>query len=254
MVGRRLEAQNFWPARLGDGKTIPQVCECEDGSFWVVKLPGSPGAQNWELCADWIGSTLAGLANVPTPQCALIHVGVLALQTLPAGPAQWAKAGTAYGSAYLASARPVTGSLAVERGMAPLDLMRVVATDTWLGVLDRKKPQRGQWNLLEDTGTLPPRILTIDYGMSLTDVLSYTLVPLPIAAQCPEEWRPRLREEDIARAAGDVNAVTEEQIRGVVDAIPEDWRASVARLDKVPAYLLQRQAELEACLRRDLQL
>ncbi|MBI3970935.1 MAG: hypothetical protein HY332_06570 [Chloroflexi bacterium] len=248
----RIRAVNFFPARLGEGKTLPQVFQCDDGRFWVLKLPGSPGAAPWELCADWIGTALAGMAKAPVLECGLVQVGLDAIWTLPDGPAQWAKPGTAFGTVFLEQARPVTGSTVIEHGLSPLNRMRIVATDTWLDVLDRQKPQRGGWNLLEDTSGETPRVVAIDYGMGLTEVLSIVLAPPSMESRVPEAWRPSLREEDISAAVADIRALSAEPIQHVVDAVPEDWRLGVPGLGKVPAYLLQRQTALDACLRKGL--
>ena len=233
--GARIRALNHVPVPLGEGKTRPQVFECSDGQYWVLKLKGLPQVALWELAADWIGSSLARLAMVPSVECALVEVGFVAITTLPDELAKRAHAGSAYGSSYLAQARPVTGAVSIDKYLSPLARMRIVATDTWLDVPDRQKPQRGGWNLLVDAATTPPRLVAIDYGLAMADALDpHPLAPQAMRVQAPPEWRQHLHE-DVAQAVADIQGVSANDIAAVVDAVPEDWRQGVPRLSTVSA-------------------
>lgn len=95
-------------------------------------------------------------------------------------------------------------------------------------------------------------IVAIDYGLGLSEVLGTVLVQQPMRLRVPNQWRPRLREEHVAQAVGDVLAVTPDDIAAVVNVVPDDWCQAVPRLQKVLAYLLQRQCALDACAREGL--
>src|SRR5437016_3445501 len=102
---------------------------------------------------------------------------------------------------FLRQAGPVTGLTAIHQGTMPLDLMRIVAVDTWLDELDRKKPLRGEWSLLSDASVRPARVVAIDYGMCLTELLGPPILgQITMEARVPEEWRPWLQVSDIPAA------------------------------------------------------
>jgi hypothetical protein len=251
MTGGRLSARN-WRLSLGGGQTEPQLFQCSDGRDWVLKLQGNPHMDVVGLCADWVGTCLAGMARVPTVQCELVHVSPDALWTMR--KLEWSpRPGTAFGSLFAIQADAVTGTAAMEHGLSGSDLMRIVAVDTWLDVLDRKKPGRAGWNLLLDKETQPARVVSIDYGMGMPDALGVPILGAPpMAMQCPDEWRPWLHVSDIPTAMADINAIPDGEVEELVRSIPEDWRAHLPAMETISAWLLRRREKLEACLRQEL--
>jgi hypothetical protein len=144
----------------------------------------------------------------------------------------------------------VTGMRAVLEAATPLELLRIVAVDTWLDVLDRRKPERTGWNLLVDTTAAPARLIAIDYGLALTEVLGVPLIGAERGMQprIPAEWAMHLHAADIDDVLADIRSVADDQIQEVVDCVPPDWSSAVPGVREVPTYLVDRRAQLEPCL------
>jgi hypothetical protein len=245
-----LRARN-WRLSLRGGETQPQVFECSDGEDWVLKLPGNPHLATG-LCADWIGTVLAQRAGVPVIECNLVEVDELALSTMRLDtPAHsWATSGIAFGSRYLRDAKDVTGLEGAVHAISADDRARIVVTDTWLDVLDRKKPGQGQWNLLMRTDVGRGAIVVIDYGMALGELLGPPLLaPVQMEVRVPPEWRPHLDRTEIRAAIAAAEAIPGEDIRAVVQSLPPAWRAAAPRATELPNYLLTRQSSLLCCFR-----
>lgn len=245
-----LRARN-WRRALGGGETQPQVFECSDDQEWVVKLPGNPHGVSG-LCADWLGTMIAALVDVPVIECSLVEVVDDALATMPRGSTAraWAQPGVAFGSRYVIDSKNVTGQDVIMGLASSLDLARIVATDTWLDVLDRRKPQ-GQWNLLLLTGEEDNRLVTIDYGLALGELLGPPILGrVSMDARCPEEWRPHLRGEDLDLAASAIKSVARTDLESLVSTVPSSWQSALPRWREIPAYLDTRREDLLLCLIR----
>ena len=240
-----------WRRAMGGGETKPQVFECDDGNDWVLKLPGNPHLGAAGLCADWIGTALAAECGVPVLECALVEVTPTALATMPddnvATP--WAAPGTAFGSRFLAEAVSVLGL----QGTPDLGLIsRIVVVDTWLDVLDRKKPHGGLWNLLVDTNTPSSSLRVIDFGLSLTELLGPPMLgDIEVTVRCPTEWRPYLTTADVSAAVADAHAIPSEWIDEIVASIPPDWRAAAPRYTELTVYLVARREFLTEAFARE---
>jgi hypothetical protein len=148
----------------------------------------------------------------------------------------------------------VSGVRAILQAATPVELLRIAAVDTWLDVLDRKKPAVGEWNLLLDGSDSPSRLVVIDYGLSLTEVLGVPLIGAPPEMQprIPAEWVMHLHAEDIPPMLADILSVTDAQVQEVVNCVPPVWVSVVPGVRQVPTYLADRRGQLETCLRGGL--
>jgi hypothetical protein len=216
-----------WRKGLEGGETKPQIFECEDDDEWVLKLPDNPHQGRRALCADWIGTLIARALGLPVLECQMVELDAGALSTVQlADPIRaWAQPGVCFGSKFLRSASPVLGLNTILQCAAPGDLARIVVSDTWLDVLDRKKPSAASWNLMSDSSADPPTLIVIDYGMGLQEALGVPLIGSPpMKALVPDGWLPHLHGDDIGAAIALVEALPTELIDSIVASLPDDWK------------------------------
>lgn len=167
------------------------------------------------LCADWVGTKLAGMVGVRVIECTLVRVSLEALLTMPTESEGrlWARVGMAFGSLYLVESTNVVGLRAILEVASPGELARIAVVDTWLDVLDRRKPQGGTWNLLIDTADQRGKLRVIDFGLELTEILGPPVLGgVPNAVRCPEEWLPYVHPADVEQAIRDVNRIDSAEI------------------------------------------
>jgi len=238
-------AQNFRRKLVG-GQTQPLVFECDDGQDWVLKLMGNPHLGTAGLCAEWIGSCLAKLVDVPVLECDLVEVDEQALSTIPrSSPVHnWAKPGPAFGTPWWEQCIVPPGMDSILAALpSDSDLAGIVVTDTWLDVLDRKKGP-AQWNLLRGTGT-DSSLVVIDFGLALTEVLTEFVLGEPtLAVRCPNEWKPYVHELGVRRALEKVMNVPSEDITSTARSIPPVWQREVPGSMRVHQYLETRRDRL----------
>jgi hypothetical protein len=228
---------------FGKGHMQPQRFVClRDGirEDWVLKLMGK---SNGELAADWIGSALATHLDVPCPQPDIANVSAEALETAPTTIKEWAVPGPAFATKYI-RAGDVDSWPQLSRMPIP-SLAMLVALDTWLEVLDRRKPE-GDWNLIIDSADGRP--LVLDFGKSLTPCL-YHILGTPDGI--PLEGHPALIHLDVAPHLPDaclaIEGLAEEEVKAIVMSCPQEWISEQAKLCAIE-FLLSRQARMyELC-------
>jgi hypothetical protein len=142
------------------------------------------------------------------------------------------------------------GLTAILQSASPAELAGIVVADTWLDVLDRKKPEPGQWNLLLDTRGITARLVAIDYGLALGEILGPPILgAASMVPRCPVEWLPHVAASDVSAAIRDTQQVPRHRMDDLVRSLPWDWRAELPRCSELPDYLEQRQKMLQDCLR-----
>lgn len=164
----------------------PQVFSCaaddrpDARSEWVLKLMGK---NNGELIGDWVGCLLAQALGLRAPMVDIADVDVAALQTTPRSVSAWAKPGPAFASRYMGDSQNVPSDKAVLDLCSGDFIGALYAVDTWLEVLDRKKPD-GTWNLLRRNAANDSNPYVIDFGKCMAECLFSG----PVRA--PETMRP----------------------------------------------------------------
>src|SRR3989304_6709326 len=154
---------------LSGGQSAPQVFQCDDDDYWVLKLLGNPLGRS-VLVADWVGALLAHNLKVPTPRVEVVNVSDAALATAPSHIQRWARPGPAFGSKWLQQAKTVSGIVELEGVENAPVFGRLHVLDVWIEVLDRRKPDL-TWNMLIDTSTSRGAFVAVEFGMSLNEVL-----------------------------------------------------------------------------------
>ena len=246
-----------WLQQLRGGQTRPQLFLCADRERWVLKFAGNPHGGATALVADYLGSALAWRLGVPVFECALVQVSEIALSTAPHEVQSWARPGIAFGSRYqVATANlPELNVIDVIALASPAQIARLVALDTWLEVLDRRKPD-GMWNLLADNSSNPSHLVVIDYGLSLSEPLQPVTIlaaAQEIRPQFPETFRACVSETDVEAACDEIFAISEGELRATVNSVPAEWGASDKTRQAILDYLMSRKPKLKPCLRRALQ-
>src|SRR5262249_30704513 len=135
---------------------------------WVLKLLGLSAT---ELAADWVGSLLAHRLGLPCPPVDIVNVSERALRTAPEDVQAWARPGPAFASKLVQPANSGLTDIDVVE-LPPEMLGTMYALDTWLEVLDRRKPD-GIWNLLQDLSDAS--YLVLDFGKCLAPCLQSIL-------------------------------------------------------------------------------
>ena len=122
-------------------------------------------------------------------------------------------------------------------------LGRLLILDTWIDVLDRRKPD-GTWNILIDQSTSRPSFVAIDQGLSLSESLrprGAVVVGDPgISLRFPQELLPYVDWNEAHSALQAVEALPSEQLRRLLDSLPPEWDISSDDKANVIEYLFER--------------
>lgn len=237
-----------WLRSIGFGDTRPQVFECESrGEIqqWVLKLTGASPA---ELAADWIGTLLARRAGLRCPESDIADVTTGALANAPADIQEWARPGPAFASRLLRANSGLIDAQVVQFTADELGAM--YAVDTWLEVLDRRRPD-GIWNVME--GLQSGELWVLDFGKSLAPCL----VPLVIAGDeivepnYPSVVRRKASVSSAMATCDIIESLTAEEIAEVVVSAPARWISDAERRCVV-RFLAGRAARVRQVCQRSL--
>jgi hypothetical protein len=223
--------------------------EAAERGEWVVKLMGKSRA---ELVGDWVGCLLASTLGLRTPEVSIVEVDADALSTCPAPVMAWATPGPAFASRYLSDTRELLGDRAVVDGCPGEFLGSLYALDTWLEVLDRKKPE-GSWNLIKRNAEGDANAYVIDFGKCMAPCLFPPVLG-------PEEIRPPASYSASVRRAADLKSAVDTaasigelpdaSVRDVCASIPQAWLASDEQRTNIETFLLSRRQGVVATCRR----
>ncbi|MHB8577653.1 MAG: HipA family kinase [Dehalococcoidia bacterium] len=241
-IGRGLRAVNLeainWLQDYGTGDTRPQLFECSRrgrrSERWVLKLMGKADR---ELVSDWIGSLLAHRLKLHTPEVAVVEVTAEALRTAPQNIQSWARPGPAFASREIAAASPITSSGDLISFGSPEELGAMYALDSWLDVVDRRKPD-GVWNLLLDTSVSQLNVL--DFGKGLS---SYMFIMFGAQRTCDPLYPSSVMFAASMEAAlvtcDAIERISEVDLTDMVCSAPATWLTETERAGIVP-FLLER--------------
>lgn len=238
--------------RLGKSAMEPQifVCAVDDppdaAGEWVLKLMGRG---NSELIGDWVGCLLAKALNLPTPVVDIADVSAEAIATCPDDVQSWALPGPAFASGYLSDTQGIPSDRAAVDLCSSEFLGSLYAVDTWLEVLDRKKPE-GTWNLLRRNAEDDSNAYVIDFGKCMAECL-FPPVLAP-GTMFPPAYPPLVRQAaslDAALATSlAIERVADDFVDEVVGSIPSAWLADDQLRGKIASFLTTRRTRVsEAC-------
>jgi hypothetical protein len=220
----------------------PQIFWCLDDqgerARWVLKLEGR---SDTELAADWIGCILALKLGIPCPAVDICDVSGEALSTAPLDVQEWARPGPAFASRELTLSVAAQTDDDVLRFASAEFLGSVFALDSWLEILDRKKPD-GIWNLLipmdaygHDTG----HTMVLDFGKGLTScMLPVFGEPVRLVPGYPLAIRRAASIAEAVHVANEIAKFTYDDIRQIVGSVPGTWIDNSAR-DRIVTHLTE---------------
>lgn len=228
----------------------PQIFSCDAyddppnaASEWVLKLMGKNGG---ELIGDWVGCLLARALGLRTPAVDVAEVDEEALQTAPASVRAWAKPGPAFASAYMSDSQNVPSDKAV-LDLCPGDFVGALyAVDTWLEVLDRKKPE-GTWNILRRDVAGDSNPYAIDFGKCIAECLFSVPVTKPAImrpARYPTLVRQAASLEAALAMANSIAALDEQLLADVIASIPFPWLSKIDQRNCILSFLTSRKARV----------
>ncbi len=236
---------------LRNGMSLPQVCECSDGTDRVVKLQGLCALSS--LASDWVGSLLAVRLEILTPAPELCIVDEAAVATMPTSIRSKCKSGLALGTTYITPSVNVVGLHGIIACGNHQDLLsRLLALDSWIGTEDRMRPDFGR-NLLVDREDGRSRLMAIDFGMAFPGVVNPLFgagngVP-PVDAVCHDGVRLLLDNTAMQAALAEIEGMSEGEIVKIVRLIPEQWATDEAK-GKMVQFLIRRRPDLRSCVER----
>jgi len=227
---------------LKEWESRPQLFQCSDGAEWVLKLMGN-NLGSASLATDWVGSALATMIGVPTPEPNIVEVSGDALRTAPESVQEWARPGPAFGSALVSQYVNLFGMAQLTQCVNLRDIGKMVVLDTWIEVLDRQKPD-GKWNLLIDNADDEPQLRVIDYGFSLSETLRpRDAVPLGEPAKllaCPPSLRPHIDWGAAREAVRAMLDISRDQVAEVIQSIPAEWGIDDEQRRAIIEYMFSR--------------
>jgi hypothetical protein len=124
-------------------------------------------------------------------------------------------------------------------------LGRLYALDTWMEVLDRRKPE-GVWNLLNDTAT--GAIIVIDFGKALAPALSVLPVLEPDKIVQPSYSPAVILAADVESAldtCDTIEKIPAQEIEEIVGSVPAHWLDDESRT-AIVEFLMDRRKVLRA--------
>lgn len=211
-----------WRYDFGTGDARPQLFDClNDGRMepWVLKLMG---AANGELAADWIGSLLAHRVGVHCPDVDIVDVSPEALALARDRLPPWAVAGPAFASRYFVNGSPAQSDAAFLRLATPQDIGALYALDSWLDVLDRRRPD-GVWNVLFDKQNRA--LIVLDFGKGLTSALFPVLggTGLEVPAAYPSHVTATADVSAALDVCARIEDITPDELARLVASVPSAW-------------------------------
>lgn len=217
--------------------------ECSDGQMWVIKLATNPHQRIQALVGDWIGTCLAIHLKLPTLEPTIVRVEQAAIDTIRDSDVRvWARPCHAFATRYLEETSQILQGQEIVSRWSEDNLARLVVLDTWLDVIDRKRPIG--WNFLRNTET--NGIIVMDFGMAFSTVFG---VPLlggdPLQIMMPDEFRPFVSPAMLVQGAQDASSISDSMLKELVGSLPETW-VSEERRAILLTFLTERKQLLPA--------
>lgn len=237
---------------LGQSAMQPIVFRCMSDDApqrpgeWVLKLMGK---NRPELIGDWVGCLLAAHLRLPTPEVDIADVDQEAIETCPRGITSWARPGPAFASRYVGDSQDVPNDRAVVNLCSGEFLGGLYAMDTWLEVLDRKKPE-GNWNLIRRNAEGDSQAYAIDFGKCMAECLFPPLLdPNTIATPSyPIVVRQAAFTSAAISKAKEIADLSATVIDEVVASIPAVWIDDESGRECIREFLRRRQLKIvDAC-------
>lgn len=250
---RRVKTERFIEQIFTNG-SVPCRFECSDGETYYVKHYGN---NRLHVINELIGFKLLQMLELPTPDIALVEVisGSIEGQSFE----RKAPCGVAFGS------RQLPGhSKSLDRGdlfegpeirkfIAPQSLVGIVLFDIWVYNTDRT--QLNPNILVEQIANNRFRFLAIDHAMIfdgkeyrdlgssgkiLSPTIEDSLITHPFYQQVYDSFG-LFSFEEADRVLGRIERLTEDELRCLLQIIPEEWEVKDEEKDAIiKHYLLPR--------------
>ncbi len=235
--------------------SLPCKFECSDGETYFIKHIGN---NRRHVINELIGAGLLQLLEVPAPDIALVEVIAETIEgeTFGRKPPQ----GVAFGSRQLKGQ-----SMSLDRGDlyngqeirkfgAPQALIGIVLFDIWVYNTDRAP--RNPNVLVEEIGKKSFRLVAIDHAMIFEErehsalavgsgsnsspTIEESLISHPLY-QGIHDFLGLFSSDEVERVLGRIESTTEEQLRGIVNVIPDEWEVKDTEKESIiKHYLLPR--------------
>jgi hypothetical protein len=250
---RRVKTERFIKQMETQG-SVPSIFECSDDETYYIKHIGN---NRLHVINELIGASLLQFLDLPTPEMALVEVvpDTVIDEEFDRKPPQ----GLAFGSRQLKgqSTSLYKGDLFQHQEMckfaAPQALIGIVLFDIWVYNTDR-----GPHNpnvLVEEVGKDSLRLVAIDHAMilegkeygglgssrnSLPPTIEESLISHPLYRDVNDSFGLFPSDEE-ERVLGQIENTTEEQLRDIVNLIPDEWEVKdIEKESIIKHYLLPR--------------
>ncbi|ABL64940.1 HipA family kinase [Chlorobium phaeobacteroides] len=247
---RRVKTERFIE-QISTNGSVPCRFECSDGATYFVKHYGN---NRLHVINELIGSLLLQLLELPTPEIALVEVVPESIEGLNFD--RKAPCGVAFGSRQLQGQSKsldrgdLYDGLEIRKFTASQSLTGIVLFDIWVYNTDRT--QLNPNVLVEQIPNNRFRFVAIDHAMIfdgmeyryldrsekiLSPTIEDSLIAHPLYRQIHDSLG-LFYSEEADRVLGRIESIKEEELRGVLEEIPDEWEVTETEKDSIIKYYL----------------
>jgi hypothetical protein len=228
------------------GGAEARVFEDTTGRFWMVKAPNNP-QDGQVLASEFVAAVVGGRLSAAMPPAAICELSDAVVVGLKFGNGVEWQAGHGFGSELLVSSPPMFAKGTHDPIVNAADLAAVVAVDTLLGAHDGRQaracPDQGGW-----------AIWAVDFGHDIGPG-SWNRSTLegradPVALEDPNDWFGHSTPQEWTELAERISAITDDDLAGIVAAIPSAWGPPDDDRSALVACLVRRREAVVTLIRQ----
>lgn len=233
--------------RVLDTSTKPFLAMTDEGAA-IVKYIGNPAGADALIC-ELIGSELANMVGLTTPDFAILEIPSLAL---PNSPLVQVAPGPAFFSRWVEATSLSPDSTLLKKLRHPNAVAKLVVLDTWLRNKDRfaASGSGGYENVNYDNVLLRMdkrmvELVVIDHTHALVETtLEDEIGPAWVEEQTVyglfNQFKPLLTRKDVGSALALVEQIDLEAIRRVCEGVPREWGMTSSLAERLSSCLALR--------------
>lgn len=229
-----------------EGGSDPKLLGDTDGRLWLVKAINNPQGTRM-LASEYLAAALGARLGATIQPGGVCNVPDELAQTLKFSSSgnAWA-GGEGFGSAFMDGTKPYLDSMSADIKNRDA-LLGPIAIDTLLTLHDTRQAR------VRDADSGGYRVLPVDFGYCLGpgnwDAAALAGRPAVAGLFDPRGWSAGASAAAASSAADTLAAVTDEEIKAIIDSIPPAWGLSDADRDALVTFVVNRRVGVVAALR-----